>query len=496
LSDKGGKYTVGGITVTVPAGSVKSGTKLSVSAPRSATADDGSAPLAGVRQSTVLFDISLSGGAQPAAGKPFDVIVPLSGGYLPKDAEPAHALLYSPGPVSGQWRLVPATVSADSTLHATLDHLSPKSIVYIDESTLRESIVSPAVAVGARPDCSQSVTSPSTGKVRFAGSSTGWSTAADTPLFVCLVPNGDGVGLSIRNRVNLILSVAATNGLTLSSPASGSEDELVRHLTDMLFPNPVIKTYLSRGGELTTALPAASLPATVELRGDPNTFLAEAAFNSVKFVVGLYVGRNSGEVARDIKNLIEAPDLIDCLRSATALAGGTGSLGDVGEVIIGRCGELIRDKVGELTKDVAAWDRFWQRILVPIDGVVMGWNTLWSAVDGIKMQIVGTMRVVVERVANQNSCPTPDEIMTAARSQNPSISRSEYVPQGSIRCAGPWVRAVTTDGVSSAIMFLRRENGVLILKAIGSDARCPVDPTDTGSEVANVEPPYQSICKD
>jgi hypothetical protein len=44
-------------------------------------------------------------------------------------------------------------------------------------------------------------------------------------------------------------------------------------------------------------------------------------------------------------------------------------------------------------------------------------------------------------------------------------------------------------------MFLRRENGVLILKAIGSDARCPVDPTDTGSEVANVEPPYQAICK-
>jgi hypothetical protein len=55
---------------------------------------------------------------------------------------------------------------------------------------------------------------------------------------------------------------------------------------------------------------------------------------------------------------------------------------------------------------------------------------------------------------------------------------------------------VTTDGVSSAIMFLRRENGVLILKAIGSDARCPVDPSDTGSEVANVEPPYQAICKD
>src|SRR5688572_16666030 len=42
VSDKGGQYTLGGITVTVPAGSVRNGTKLSVSVPTASAADDGS----------------------------------------------------------------------------------------------------------------------------------------------------------------------------------------------------------------------------------------------------------------------------------------------------------------------------------------------------------------------------------------------------------------------------------------------------------------------
>ena len=496
VGERGGQYTVGGITVTVPEGSVKNGTTLSVSTPNASAAGDTSVPLTGARQSAVHFDISLSGGAQPAAGKPFEVSVPLEGGYLPAGAQPAHALLYSPGRTGKEWRLVPATVSADGVLHAKLEHLSSKAIVYIDDTQLQELIVSPAVAMGARPDCSGSVISPSTGRLRFGSRSTGWSDNADSPLLVCMFPSGDGVGLSIRNRVNLILSVAATDGLTLSSPASGAEDELARRLADRLFPNPVIRTYLSRNAELTTPLPAASLPATVELRGDPNTFLAEAVFNSVKFLVGIFVGRKSGEVAQDIRNLIEAPDLIDCLRSAVAVAGGNASLADIGELVIGRCTEIVRDKVGELAKDVAAWDMFWQRILVPVEGAVLGWNTVWSALDGIRMQVVGTMRVAVERVPDQNRCPTRDEILTAARAQIPDVLSSEYVVQDSIRCVGPWVRALITNGVSSATLFFRWENGALVLKAAGSDARCPVDANDTGNGVANVEPQYQSICRD
>jgi hypothetical protein len=438
----GGEFRLGELTVVVPAGAVSAGTRLSATAPKTEPADHSDAALRGVRQSAVTFDVSLAGGAQPAPGKALDIAVPLKGGFLPPGAQPNHALLYTPAASGAQgWRLVPATVD-DGVLHAKLGHLSPKTIAYLDDRALQDAIASGAVSVEARPDCAQSVTSRTAGKVQIGKASTGWSTNADSPIFACLFASGDDASLSIRNRVNVILSVAATGGLTLGSPQTTAEEEIAKRLADLLFPNPAIKAYLSRGAELTAVLPAASLPATVELRGDPNTFLAEAAWTALRIVVGLVVGKNSGEVAREVKMVIEAPGVVDCLRQAVTISGGeVPSLGDVAELVTSKCTRVITEVLGANVDDVAAWDRLWNRFFAVGDGIVTGWNTFWSAIDGIKMQFNGTMRVVVER---PDPCPGKADFEKVAKGALFDTGALEVVKaalNSSITCAGGWAAA-------------------------------------------------------
>jgi hypothetical protein len=432
-ADKAGTYHLGDLTVTVPAGAVPRDTQLSATKP--VIIDRKSAPLGAA---SVQFDLSLADGLEPT--KPLDVAIPLRGGYLPSGANPAQALLYTPAPDGRGQRLVPATVDGNNVLHAQLVHLSPKTVTYADDQTLMNLAgVGAPNSTTSPSDCQVSVTTP-TGKVQFTSANKNWSGQGNSPVFACLALDGSNAKLSIINRLSHILAVASTDGLTLSTNSGDAEEELVKKLADKMFPpDKAIKTYLGRDDVLTTPLPPASLPATVQLKADPSTFLAEAAWSSLKFLVGVVSGVQGNELAKVIDKLADATDVVGCLQATLKIGqGNVPSFGEVYGLVTSKCTEQIVAAVGAYAADRTAWNKFWNRFFVVGEGVGTAWNTFWTSVDGIRMQFNGTVSVVVDNAAP--SCPSDEAFLAVARSKSPYKETMRIQP-GSKVCDGSWVYA-------------------------------------------------------
>ena len=424
----GATVNLSGMSVTVPPGALKSETELVVTSPVRADADE--APF-GLNTGTSVH-ITFRNGAQPADGKPLDVAIPLTGKFRPEGTTPDTALLYHVRP-DGTFRLMPATVK-DETLHAQLPHLSEWNILYVNNDALTRGFPLPSAARPVSPDsCPVQVTTTSYGKVVIGGGSKGWT--KDGPVKPCLSANGDEITLSIKNKINYLLPVAATSGFTLTSPAKDTEEEMVRMLAGKIFPDSRVKTHLGRDGELKATAPASKLPATVELIGDPSTFLAESTWFALKFMVGMIEGKTGSEVVNSIKLIVDTADVLTCLQNTLKISGGNvPSMGDVAELLTSKCTEPIT-KALEALAPTDWWSQFWKRIGVIADGVVGGWNNFWTAVDGIRMQFNGTVHIEVVRVA---ICPTATEFQDAAAAANKRLHGAAKSKAAMADCADGW----------------------------------------------------------
>jgi hypothetical protein len=248
----------------------------------------------------------------------------------------------------------------------------------------------------AKSDCATSVQTPD-GKVQFTGANKGWSNKPGSPVVACLGKSGSNATLSISNKLSYIMQVAATDGLSLNDATGSTSEALAVLLAKRIFPDKKVKAYLGRDSELGTPLPSSSLPATVQLRAEPDTFLAEAAWSSLKFLVGLITGVQGDGLTNLVKTVVDNSDVVDCLRTTLSISqGNVPSVGDVLDLVSSECTEVIVGAVGAYAANQSLWDQFWHRIFVVGEGVATGWDTFVTAAYGIQMQFVGTVSVVVD----------------------------------------------------------------------------------------------------
>lgn len=435
-ADKAGTYSLGYVTVTAPAGAVKKDTQLKMTPTRSTNAPFGAA--------STQFDLSSNGGVEPA--KPLDVSVKLPS-KLPTDVVPEHVLLYSASADGKGWSLVPGLVK-DGRLHAQLTHLSPKIMVYpTDQQLLDAAGIKPSGAASTQ-NCPTSV-SIKAGKVLFTDASKGWDNKKGSPIDACLAANGEAAKLTVTNNVDFALDVASTNGLKLATEVPSIEEHAIEQIARKAFPDSRIKAYLHSGSSFSTSLSPANLPATVELRANIDTFLSQAAWNSLKFIISVASAKSDDELIKLTKKVLDTADILDCVTSSLKLVTGKQpSLMDVFNAITGPCAGKIMDTARDiLLPSGNIWDAFFGRLVaVPIEGATIGGQTLWGAFTGIKMQFVGaggTMRIAVALVRPEIR-PTP----TVARKLPESCGVVEYhawvtnklghakvtVVQGSVGC--------------------------------------------------------------
>lgn len=106
---------------------------------------------------------------------------------------------------------------------------------------------------------------------------------------------------------------------------------------------------------------------------------------------------------------MDAPEVVDCLQSALNIGGGkTPSALDVFRLVTSACTDEIGKQVGQLTPNKSEWEQFWARLFgVAIGGPVAAGDTLVTALSGISMQFVGTLRVGVGVVRPQTDWIKP-----------------------------------------------------------------------------------------
>jgi hypothetical protein len=373
----GGTFTFPGVVVvSVPKGAVTSETTLRVTAPQALrTGEPG--PLAGVRTSAVRIGVSLERGVQPKV--PLTLRLPHTG--------TGRALAYTPG--DGTYALLP---SADDgrRVSVSLPHLSPKYVAYVDDQALLGSFF-PKEVEKDRGRCAQETT-VSGRKIRIGAASRGWSLKDDSPVFACLSA-GDGghVRVGIANRVDYILSVAATGDVRLAVSRGDNEEEVVKYVSALLPFGHNVKAYLGRDGELVGSVAAQDLPATIELRGDFRTFAAESIVRLFGLAVGLLTGEgNAGRTMETVGVLLGQGSLVSCVQNSMAPLSGNATLGQVVNAGAGCFGTLVGLLAGRIDVVRALWRVAWAG-----DALKAIADTVTSSISGIRMQLRNTLRVEV-----------------------------------------------------------------------------------------------------
>jgi hypothetical protein len=373
----GGTFTFpGGVTVTVPKGAVERETTLRATAPQALKAAE-TGPLTGVRTAAVKLDISLSGGVQPKV--PLTVKVP--------DRDAGIALPYTP---DGSTYALLQSVREGQATKISLPHLSPKYVAYVSDQALLDSFF-PQKVEKNRDACKQEVT-VSGQKIRIGGASRGWSLKDGSPIFACLSPGSDGyVRVGIANRVDYILSVAATSNVRLATSRGDSEEEVVKYVSKLLPFGGKVKAYLGRDGKLAGSIDAKDLPATIELQGDFRTFAAESIVRLFGLTVGLLTGEgNAGKTMETVGTLLEQGSLVSCVRNSMDPLSGNATLGQAVNAGAGCFGTLVGLLAGRMNLAKALWRLAW--VGDALKAIV---DTVTSSISGIRMQLRNTLRVEV-----------------------------------------------------------------------------------------------------
>jgi hypothetical protein len=390
-----------GIQIDVPAGAVEDGTVLSVGEV-SPVDENGHAPFADMRTGAVAFDVSLSkdGNDDIQPSQPLDITIPLEGNLLPEGANPQSALLYSANGNDGFWYVPPPLDESgimlpveDGVLQGRMYHLSPKYVSYLDEAKFLEEFGLADGGIAEPEDCLEA-----TDNAEF-GPKEGWSnTDPASPINACLAEDGDGTHVGIVNRLNYILSVASTTDSEhLETSYGGIDEELVELFAATIFPNDRIDAFFGRDGSMDATFAPSELPATIQLKADPNTFLSEIGLFAVKFVANIFTGGTASEVVRA---LFEVPEVVSCLQTTFDMSEGDVEgfdLLDAVNYVSSRC-------VGEIAKAVGYEAGFWDflgRVFnVVAEGVAGGLQTITTAFEGIRMQFVGTLSIEILPVAS------------------------------------------------------------------------------------------------
>lgn len=399
VTREGGTFTFpSGIVITVPPDAVGQETTLTVS-DTSQQSESDAGPFQGLRSGGIAFDVSLVRGDQRDIQPqfPLEISIPLSGKLLPEGTNPSQALLYTANPLGG-FLLVPATVNEQNVLKGWLTHLSPKYVSYVDENAFLKAFGVKGTDLARPQDCKSEVSTSSAGKVNIGGNTGGWSNDdKDTPIYACLAADGDTVHLGIANRLNYILSVANTKGVELKTSKGNLDEEMAKAFAQTVFPNRKITGFVGRGGKIDATL--KNLPATVQLKADPNTFLAEAGWFALTFTVSVLIGEKSSALAQRVAALLDVPGVVSCLKSTLDISMGNAS--DFGfwsaiDLVTSDCTGAIIEALGIRP---LGWEVFGKWFDTIGSGLSGGWNTIRTALEGARMQFHGLMTVEVVQPA-------------------------------------------------------------------------------------------------
>jgi hypothetical protein len=419
VTPDGGRYIFpSGIVLTVPKGAVAADTELSVSV-ATILENNQPGPFVGMRTGAVMFDISLIRNdqiIQPLA--PLGIEIPLKGALLPGGATPSQALLYT-GMPGGSFQFVPGVVGADATLRGSLAHLSPKYLVYVNHDALLNSFF-PKKIEADRDECKQEVTVAGQ-KVTISDGSRGWSNRDESPIFACLlVGKNDAVQIGVANRVDYILSVAATRNLRLETSSGSVDDDITMSVAKLLPLGDKIRAYLPRDGKIVAEVEAGKLPATIELKGDFRTFAAESIIRVLGLAVGILTGTgNAGQSIEMIGKLLDAADVLSCAKAAVDTLARDVDFGTIVNAAASCLMPLI-SAVGS----IVSLSKLVERIALMVAAIKAIIETIVSAVAGVRLALIDVLRV--KAVASVPACPTSDEVVTAVVSY-------DYVVRGHVR---------------------------------------------------------------
>lgn len=445
ITKDGGSFPVGGLTINVAPQTVQANTKLTVSTP---TVQKGSTPrpLGSANSTNVQFDISLAGGAQPL--EPLDVQIPLQGAFLPAGAKPENARIYTPTTTVG-WRLVPSIVKGN-VLHAKLSHLSPKNISFASPGELWDSIASQWEPQEVK-NCNRELTTGATGKVKLGGD--GWKNDTSSVLHPCLMEENGKTMLRVGNNTGLMWSVASS-GANINAPDSSAEAGIVKLIVKTLTPNNKVKAYLAEGDATWTNVTKDDLPATLEFRADPNTFLAQAFWVGLNMAVGMFTGTNGSQAVAHVKTFLTAVDGLDCLKKAAETANGSTDTKKIIDILLSSCTEVIATILGVDVKSKGAADWVLGGLIAAFDGIKDSLGLLGTAFQGVMQQVNGNITVKVMKVSPP--CATRKDFNSAS-SRTRGVSVTGEVKN--IKCVNGWAHGneLAGPGLDGVLVVVRLE---------------------------------------
>jgi hypothetical protein len=463
-----------GLGVIVPKGAVDAETKLTASVPAALSKSD-AGPFKGLRSAGVVFDVTLTQGDQQVQPKlPVELTIPMESGssFRPSAAQTGSVpLAYTPSGEGG-FLLLPAKLQDRKILRVTAAHLSPKYVAYVTDDALLESFFPETVKTDPAK-CQQQVTA-SGEKIKFGNASRGWSLKSDSAIFACLYPGKDGyVRVGVANRIDYILTVAATQNVRVVASRGNLEEEITKYVAGLLPGGEKIKAYLGRDAELVGSININDLPSTIEFQGDFRTFAAQSTIKVLGLAVGILTG--DGNVDQNLKLLelaFKTQGLVSCVQDSIGPLTGSANLGQVASAGAGCFSPLFEAIAGQIDLGKVLWRIPW--MADALKGIV---DTAISSMNGVKLTLADTLRVEVVKVPPP--CPTGaslhDALITGIKRALPGTGATDVWNTQVVACADGWAWGVTDVGTHDpqtdtiTAYLIHYESGKWVVKDAGQD---------------------------
>jgi hypothetical protein len=393
VTAEGGTFNFpSGLSVVVPKGAVDGDATLQVSKP-SVLDKSASGPFTGIRTAGVVFDVALNQGGKSTQPKaPLEIVVPLKDGssFRPAGVKGSIPLAYTPDEKGG-YLLLPSKKTEDQALHVTAAHLSPKYVTFVTDQALLDSFFPDKVKADPSVECKQEI-SVSDEKVKIGPKSQGWSLNSDSAIFACLSEGADGnVQVGVVNRIDYILSVAATSDVRLASSRGDADEELYKLVANFLPGGEKVKTLLGRGGKMVGSINPDDLPSTIELQGQFRTFIAESAVRLLGLAIGILTGEGKGGKTLELLGkALSAAGLVTCLQSSLGKLPEDSNVASVVTSTAGCFGALFEAVASQIDLGNVLWRIPWMA-----DAFSAIIDTVVSSMNGIKLTLANTLRVQV-----------------------------------------------------------------------------------------------------
>jgi hypothetical protein len=440
-------HTLENITINVAPQTVNTPTNLSVSPP-APKPDEPSLPFGGAGLPNVQFDISLAGGAQPQ--QPLDVKIPLSGKFLPPGANPEHALLYSPNK-AGEWRLVPGIVE-NGVLHAQVASLSPKHIVFPGPLTIISGSIPTQVANNLPkdiPNCPREYTTKN-GKIILAGR--GWRSDTTSPVHPCLIDDNGMPKLKVVNNTPLMWTIAA-DGTTVTSQAD-LDDEMIKFIAKSFNADQRVQAYLADGDEAWADIKV--LPTTVQLRANPDTYLASALWVGTKMLTAVLTGEEGDELTKRAQMLASVPGTFDCVKRLFDDDSKTPDFIEIVSYMFSECVEAFARTLDGFLPKKDIWIGWKNQFFGVGGGVVDAVKVLRGTAPGIFQQFTGGILIEVKRATPP--CATRNDFNAASSRARGNRVTAQVV---NIECVNGWASGneVAGAGLDGVLVIVQFKNG-------------------------------------